>query len=693
MFSRESLTIKRKCFVPVNTLTRGFCLANFLLLLAFYGVSQPKQATPLLDSAIKYRSSQPDKAMNFARRAFIQATDKSIRSRSLLFLGVLNCDVSRYDSSLIYLGQSLGFFKSINDSSGIAEAFHNMGVAKEHLGLYQESLDYYQQGYEIRKEIGLKSEVAFSLNSIGNIYVFLNNYARALELYLVSLKISEELKNKNAIANTYNNIGMVYDYTSDLDKAFEYYDRARKAYEELGDQRGLAGVLNNIGLIYKNKRQPEKSIPYYQQSLKLFEVLKSAYGVAVLQNNIGVAYGLLNNQERALQFHRQSLATNTKIGNSDGVANSNNSIGDSYLKLKKFDKAYEYFNEGLWIATKINSKDRIAESYEGLARASEGMKDFKSALSYSQQARTLRDSLFSVQKSQKLYEMEQKYESVLKAKQIALLNSETERQKLEIVQKNELIDQRNIQLVLVIASLIFLGIAVYQFYSRLRLQQTARLVLARREKDQAIIKSIYEQRMSISKDMHDEIGSGLTHISLLSDMIATQNRPDPEMREEVQTISTISRKLVQSMSEIIWAINPQNETLENLTSYLREQTNKYFDPFNLQYSIQMPDELPHVQLTNLQRRNLFLVTKETLNNALKYADASSVSLSMEIKDDNRVCFVISDNGKGFEMDKIRRSANGLKNMQSRMAEIGGSFEINSTPQGTHVSYSVLIVSD
>jgi len=687
MFSRTLLTIDitfKVCF------KRGFCIINFLLLLAFSGVSQPKQVSPLLDSAIKYRSSRPDKAMSCARNSFLQANDKATRSRSLLFLGVLNCDISRYDSSLYYLDQSLILFKSTNDSSGVAEVYHNMGVAKEHLGLYQESLDYYQQGYEIRKKIGLKSEVAFSLNSIGNIYVFLNNYSRALELYLESLKISEELKNQNAIANTYNNIGMVYDYTSDLDKAFEYYDRARKAYEVLNDKRGLAGVLNNIGLIYKNKRQPEKSVPYYQQSLKLFEELKSAYGVAVLQNNIGVAYGLMNNQERALQFHRQSLATNTKIGNSDGIANSNNSIGESYLELKQFEKADEYFKKGLVVAKQISSQDRMAESYEGLAKSREGMKDYKNALTYSRQARNLRDSLFSVEKSQKLYEMEQKYESALKAKQIALLNSETERQKLEIVQKTELIDQRNIQLILVVASLVFLGLAVYLFYSRLRLQQAARLELARREKDQAIIKSIYEQRMSISKDMHDEIGSGLTHVSLLSEMITTQNRSDVEMRIEVQTISTISRKLVQGMSEIIWAINPQNETLENLTSYLREQTNRYFDPFNLQYNIYMPDQLPDIKLTNQQRRNLFLVTKETLNNTLKYAEASVVSLTMEIKDDNMFCFLISDNGKGFEKDKIRRSANGLKNMESRMNEIGGSFEISSTPQGTHVSYSVLI---
>lgn len=677
-----------------NARTSSFSFIFFvtvsLMLSTGSAVAQSKQLTPLLDSAFQYRSVQPDKALNFAREALRKANGDKEKSRSLLLLGVLNCDISNYDSSLYFLNQSITYFKVLQDSSGLAEGFHNLGVAKEHLGLYQESLEFYQQSYEIRKKINLKTEVAFSLNSIGNIYVFLNNYPRALDLYLESLKISEELKNKKAMANTFNNIGMVYDYTNDFDKAFEYYDRARKAYEELHDRRGLAGTLNNIGLIYKNRKQPEQSIPYYQQSLRIFEELKSAYGIAVLQNNIGVAYDLMNDHTLALQYHRKALATNTNIGNNDGIANSNNSIGDAYLKLKQFDQAGEYFKKGLQVAKQINAKDRMAESYEGLARAKEGMKDFKNALIYAQQARTLRDSLYSVEKSQKLYEMEQKYESVLKAKQIALLNSETERQKLEIVQKNELISQRTIQLVLVIASLVFFGLAVYLFYSRLRLQQAARLEMARREKDQAIIKSIYEQRMSISKDMHDEIGSGLTHISLLSEMITTQNRTDVEMRAEVQTISTISRKLVQGMSEIIWAINPQNETLENLTSYLREQTNRYFDPFNLHYSIFIPDQLPDIKLTNQQRRNLFLVTKETLNNALKYAEASVVSLTMEIKGNHLVCFQISDNGKGFEKDKIRRTANGLKNMQSRMAEIGGSFEINSTAQGTQVSYSVLI---
>jgi len=668
--------------IHINRSIKNLCLTFILLLLAKVGTCQQ-----LLDSANKYRTLNPDKAMAFAKSALSQTEEKEQQAKSLIMLGILNYDISSYDSSLLYLQKALAISESLQDSVGISEAFDNMGVAKEYLGQYQESLEFYKKAYEIRKRLGLQEKMALSLNSIGNIYVFLNNYPRALELYIESLKISEKLGNQNIIANTNNNIGMVYDYTGDLDKAFEYYDLARKDYEKLGDIRGLAGTLNNIGLIYKNKNQPEKSIPNYQQSLKLFEKMKSAYGVAVLQNNLGVAYGLMNNYPLALQYHTQSLATNTKIGNSDGIANSNNSLGDIYLKMNRFAQAESYYKKGLATAADIKSNDRLAESYQGLAKAKEGLKDYKQALLYTQKAQVLRDSLYSVEKSQKLYEMEQKYESALKENQIALLNSETTRQKLEIDQKNNLINQRNIQLGLTLASVILLALAIYLFYSRISYQQKARLKLAQIEQEQAVTNSLYEQRMNIAKDMHDEIGSGLSHIAMLSELIIHQDQVEPKVKAEVGIISNTSRQLVESMSEIVWAINPQNETLENLAAYLREQTNKYFEPFDIDYNISITDELPEVKLSNLQRRNLFLVTKETLNNALKHASASAISLSLEIRG-KKLIFKISDNGKGFEKEKIRKSANGLKNMKGRMAEIGGSFEIDSQPSGTQVTYSM-----
>ncbi|HTM92082.1 MAG TPA: triple tyrosine motif-containing protein, partial [Flavisolibacter sp.] len=199
--------------------------------------------------------------------------------------------------------------------------------------------------------------------------------------------------------------------------------------------------------------------------------------------------------------------------------------------------------------------------------------------------------------------------------------------------------------------------------------------------------AIEAERYRISRDMHDEIGSGLTQIALMSELIETQKNANEELKKDVGTISSSARKLVGNMSEIIWALNPRNDSLENLLAYLREQTLAYFEPFNIQYDIQFPDEVPFVKLSNEQRRNLFLVGKEALNNALKHSGADEIRLSMEYKN-NTIHFYISDNGKGIGENKIKTASNGLRNMRKRMADIGGIFDLSSDETGCFIHFSM-----
>lgn len=198
-------------------------------------------------------------------------------------------------------------------------------------------------------------------------------------------------------------------------------------------------------------------------------------------------------------------------------------------------------------------------------------------------------------------------------------------------------------------------------------------------------KAIAEERNRISRDMHDEIGSGLTHIALITELIQTQKKTENELRKEVGNISSSAQKLVGSMSEIIWALNPDNDTLENLLSYLREQTRNYFEPFDIEYEINFPNDIPFFILSNEKRRNLFLVAKEALNNALKYAQARKIDFNVSILN-NTLSFEIADDGCGFDRDKIRRGANGLLNMQKRIDDIGGNFLLKTTTQGTSVYF-------
>lgn len=171
--------------------------------------------------------------------------------------------------------------------------------------------------------------------------------------------------------------------------------------------------------------------------------------------------------------------------------------------------------------------------------------------------------------------------------------------------------------------------------------------------------AIDAERNRISRDMHDEIGSGLTHIALLSELIQTQQKTERTIKNDLGSISIAARKLVESMSEIIWALNPQNDSLENLLSYIREQMQQLFEPFKITLKIDFPDDVPQLKLSNEQRRNLYMVTKEALNNVMKHADANHVKLLLRINID-RLSFEVTDDGHGMNAKTTPLAGNGLK---------------------------------
>jgi signal transduction histidine kinase/ligand-binding sensor domain-containing protein len=197
--------------------------------------------------------------------------------------------------------------------------------------------------------------------------------------------------------------------------------------------------------------------------------------------------------------------------------------------------------------------------------------------------------------------------------------------------------------------------------------------------------AVEAERNRISADMHDEIGSGITHIALLSELIHTQQKGEAAIKKDVQIIATSARRLVQTMSEIIWALNPQNDTLENLLAYIRERSSQHFESFNIQLVISFPDEVPFIRLTNENRRNLYLVTKELLNNAMKHSGATRIDLSMEING-QACCFIVKDDGTGMSQTGPKSEGNGIRNLKKRMKDIGGTISWLSPGKGTSVNY-------
>jgi signal transduction histidine kinase/ligand-binding sensor domain-containing protein len=204
------------------------------------------------------------------------------------------------------------------------------------------------------------------------------------------------------------------------------------------------------------------------------------------------------------------------------------------------------------------------------------------------------------------------------------------------------------------------------------------------EKEQAVEK----ERNRIARDMHDDLGSGLTKIAILSEVAKAQLEIKDAAIKHLDTISHSSRELVDNLQNIIWVLNPLNDSLENLAAYIREFALKFFESTHVAVHFHYPNAISPVKLSEEQRRNLFLVIKETLHNSAKHAHCKNVTIRMQYRH-HTIFFHIEDDGTGFDTSCTRIFGNGLKNMQMRMEQLNGRYTITSDKgKGTCTSLRV-----
>lgn len=205
--------------------------------------------------------------------------------------------------------------------------------------------------------------------------------------------------------------------------------------------------------------------------------------------------------------------------------------------------------------------------------------------------------------------------------------------------------------------------------------------------------AVNNERLRISRDMHDELGTGLSKIALLSE-VGKNHKAADHNKKIIHEISDTSRDLADKMGEIIWTLNPQNDTLGNLLAYLKEYVYETTDVLPLSVSFSYPDSIPGISLGHAQRQQLMLVTKEAVNNALKHSNATQLLFSLRVEA-GFMSFAVKDNGTGLstEIQQQQRNGkkNGLVNMRARMEQIGGHFSIRSAPgEGTEIQYGIPI---
>jgi signal transduction histidine kinase len=221
-----------------------------------------------------------------------------------------------------------------------------------------------------------------------------------------------------------------------------------------------------------------------------------------------------------------------------------------------------------------------------------------------------------------------------------------------------------------------------------------------------------KERARIARDMHDDIGAGLTKIAMISEAPAkmqdagyrmqdTDNSQCHDLISRLGRIASYSRDMISRLNVIVWALNPKYDNLESLISYLRRYFGEYLENFNIRFLTDFPEEIPDISITPDTRRNIFYAVQEAIHNAVKHSGCSEIGLCIQPhpllplssgrggRGERSLTITISDNGKGFDTVKPGSGGNGLLNMKKRAEEMGGTFEIQSSPgHGTMVLFSI-----
>ena len=211
------------------------------------------------------------------------------------------------------------------------------------------------------------------------------------------------------------------------------------------------------------------------------------------------------------------------------------------------------------------------------------------------------------------------------------------------------------------------------------------LVKAIKEKEEAV----HKERQRLSRDLHDDIGSTLSSISIISNLALGSEilHQDEKLKISIEKINDRSQRLLDSMSDIIWCINPNNDSLEEMLSRMRLYSTTLLEAKNIDYTINFPMENRDYKFMLDAKNNIYLIFKEAVNNLSKYSGATHANLSLTF-DEGKFHLIIEDNGKGFNENEIIHHG-GLLNMQHRAAEINGTMVINSdSGRGTKIELTV-----
>ncbi len=512
---------------------------------------------------------------------------------------------------------------------------------------------------------------ALILKNLGVVNFLQGNYEASLDFYQRAIDTYESIGDVAGQGAVCNELGLFFKKRKDMNRALAYLDQAFQLCSQAEDKNCVAVSLDNRGLIYLDQDQLSLADSLFQQVVSIRQSLPDSVGLSYVYNNLGELAVKRGRIENARQYLQLSTDIRQRINDRQGVAININNIGEVFLFADQPGAAIPYFEESLAESRNLRFTDLERHTLEMLSIANEGIADYQSALDWLKQSYTLKDSLFNEQRSAQIAEMQEKYES--------------EKREKELVEQQLMLRKRTTWLLVAIVGLLLLGL-IFIFVSRNHRQRRVQMAreanlrenLLRQETEN----KLQQERLRISRDLHDNLGAELT---LISSALAQKAYRSSDEQEQ-QTLNDIGKNARRAMDELrgtIWAIRGEGDTVDSLALRLQDFTSR-FEQADIHLAVS--PEVQNLPLTPTRTLNLYRIAQEAIHNAMKHAPGTPILVAFR-QIDGELELEIKDAGRGFA-GSTKQKGYGLINMQERAQEMNGTFQVNSDQKGTCVTIRI-----
>ena len=544
-------------------------------------------------------------------------------------------------------------------------------IGKQH---FDDVIYIANEGVLIAKKNGDSVAVGKLKRQIGESYYFKGSYNEAAEYFYRSIEIFEKLNDQKNLADSYNALAKLYRKTKDLSRSLQNYDRAMSIFKSLNDSTGMAMIFNESGVVFEYQEKYQEAARRYTASLIIDEKRKDSVGICYALSNLAGVYTIQNNFILAEKYLLQSLTFRKQMADALSLALNYSDLGNTYFSAKQFIKAKLYIDTSNSIAFNMGYQGLKGDNFDLLAKIAEEQGEYQKALSYNKLKTSINDSIFNIEKTKKIEELNTRYETEKKERTI-------------LEQKNRIVLQNTIMIAAIVC--VILGfLLVYAQYHRYQWRQEAKMQAeSLRQQDyavKAVIDAEEAERKRIATDLHDGVGQIMSaakmNLSAYEHYTKFQTTEQQQYFQKIISLVDSGCKEVRSVSHNMM---PNALLKNNLSEAINEFINKLD---NRTLKVYLHSEGFEDPVNSNIETVLYRVIQECVNNVIKHAEANVLDISL-VKEANEITATIEDNGKGFEVNKTAyKDGIGLKNIFTRVEFLKGTVDFTSVPgKGTSVA--------